>query len=172
MPGVGSAPDAAARSRGVEVATSGAAETTSVVTAALGALALLVAAVVGVAAWSPGLVAGFVAVAVAFVAGAFVVVAFAGAFVVAGFVAAGFVVAFVVGAFVAAAFFGGSVFAGTRGSAPMSGVVRRRARSPDARAAPSASAPRRAAISAFPLCRDSAGPPGWRCRRRRSRHPR
>jgi hypothetical protein len=42
--------------------------------------------------------------------------------------------------------------AGTMGSAPISGVERRLARSPDARAAPAASAPWRAAISGPSRC--------------------
>ena len=56
---------------------------------------------------------------------------------------------------------------GVIGSAPMSGVERRLARSPDARAAPAASAPWRAAISAPSRCPGCAARPGSRFRRRR-----
>ena len=56
---------------------------------------------------------------------------------------------------------------GVIGSAPMSGVERRLARSPDARAAPAASAPWRAAISSPSRCPGCAARPGWRFRRRR-----
>jgi len=109
------------------------------------------------------------AVVVASVADAFVLATFfADAFLVAafvdGFLVAALVDGFLVAALVDAAFFGDAFFgdalpvttgtgagtasevgsgasAGTIGSAPMSGVERRLARSPDARAAPAARAP-------------------------------
>jgi hypothetical protein len=52
------------------------------------------------------------------------------------------------------------------GSAPRSGVDRRRARSPEARSAPAASAPRRAISDRSPH-RGLAARPGWRFRRPR-----